>query len=554
MACRWRVWWVGGVACVAAILLGAAPASAKPFDLQGDDDLTVDLTTSEDPVLTLVLERSEGDSDVAEVVVRVTAGVPLGQDCDFVATDGLPEAVGDDAAVKFTIRDADRCDLAGLDADEVTIASPQIDDVNATVALKREPSFPLNEYVGGILAGVLTAVIVVGVATAIAWRTWSISGKKGRRFWRHQLDSPTLTWSFNDSWLTNLTALGALLATLLGLTDVLDVIGPEKPDRAVFLLVNFAGLALAATSLIAYLALRGYKLTEDKPARVPLRLELQARQETGGARRLEVTVPTVTYADESGTLAEPPVETGLAKHWLNSGHHVVVLAVPSQITGRTESTPPPPSFVALEVPSAGTHAPNAILLYDTSVPRQKRDGTSMPATYVSVTEPKDTVKAHGRMLGFVTAGLLAATGVAIQLAATYSVLARADLSEGANYAGYAILVVLAAFAAVYVFTTIVKRLPEVDSTEPPAAPATSTLPRHMIDQLTGEQPMPVVPAATINVGEGQVEAVEGYEPVTLTSVEDLGAVSYPTTTWSYAPVGTSPGDQPLARTSRETAF
>lgn len=542
-------------------LVSPAPAAAEPFDIEPQDDVTIDLTTGADPVLHLQVQRvtTAGSDEPAssEVIIHVAAATPLGPECDFVARSGLPTTIDETASVTFTIREAKRCDLSSLDVDEVTISSAAIDDANVKAKLKREPTFPLSEYADAIRNAAIAATAVVVLSSLVAWGWWAYKGRQGGRFWSHPLDSPTLTWSFNESWLTNLTALGALLATLLGLTDVLDIIGPKKPDRAVFLLVNFAGLALAASSLIAYLALRGYKLRTTTTAQIPLRVQVKAEPGPGGIRRLSAEIPSVTYTvDTNGKLTRAAqLGAPASRQWDNSGHHVAVMAITTTLSNARGRATPSPVFIAVEVPSAGAHAPNAVLLYDTSIVELGRVDPKDQTKYVAATTEESRTKAHGRMIGFVAAGVLASVGVAVQLAATYKVIDRAELSDGARQAGFGIVLVLVLCAVSYVSTTILARLPEVDSVEPKAAPASATLPRQALDTPTGKVLDSVVPAAILNATRAdQIAALDAFDEITVTSPGDLGAIAYPTLS-TYPSSHTSSGDDlPVRRTRGETAF
>lgn len=557
---RAPLWSATAAAFVLVLLATAGPAGAEPFDVESPKDVTIDLTTDTDPKLELELQRTStgsGPAGSTEVVLSLAATTPLGTACDFIARDGLPTTVDATATVTFTIRDADRCDLTSLDVDEVTLSSGTIDDANIKATLKRDPKFPLAEYSDALRNSAAAASIVVLLSALVAWAWWAYKGKSGGRFWRHPLDSPTLTWSFNESWLTNLTALGALLATLLGLTDVLDIIGPKKPERAVFLLVNFAGLALAASSLIVYLALRGYKLKTTSTTQIPLRLQLRVEPGAQGNRKLTLDVPTVNYTiDSSGVMTRAP-QLGHAgtREWTNSGQHLAVVAITATFTNTTDRPAPPPAFIALEVPSAGGHAPNAVLLYDTSIAELTKADPKDPKKYLPATTEESRTKAHGRMIGFVAAGLLASIGVAIQLAATYKVLDRAELSPGARQAGAGTLIVLVLCAVAYVVTTIVTRLPEVDSVEPTSEPAAASLPHQQLDTPTGKVGDPVAPAAILNASSAdQIVALDAFDQITVTSPGDLGAIAYPTVA-AYPITGTSPGDDRPARRRRgETAF
>lgn len=535
----------------------APPAWSEPLDLASAADLTIDLTTDKDPVLELPLERDVDQTLTPPVVITLEAGSPLGSACDFLATDGLP-VDRDVRTVTFTIRDAARCDLNSLNAEEVTVFSNQIDDLGIVVALKRQPSFPLADFAPTLTVAAGTAVAIVIGAALWGWFSWRRRDTPtDSRFWGHRLDSPKLSWSFDESWLSNLTALGALLATLLAATDVFDVIGPGKPERAVFLLINVAGLILTALALIAYLALRGHEIKRPVGRFIVVRVVVRAIK--GNPRQLQAQLPSVVYRSDNDRLTDPEIRlpAGVTREWENSDEHVAALEIPIELPAPAGVTITPSlRCVGLRVPAAGHHDDHAFLLYDVVVPelQLKVDGTSR--AIVPEMDAETHFEPYGRMSGFVIAGLLASVGVAIQLAAMHSILTQAELSAGADVAVRLLIPLIGLFAAAYVVRTIVYRVPEVESGEKgEEVTVTDPTPRMTVDDSCGGlNPKPVAPVLVINE---RVVAVPGDDPqFTARLAEQAGLPAYPTVPTSYLAPRTSPGDAPRRRIApkRETAF
>jgi hypothetical protein len=487
-----------------------------------------------------------------------SSGSPLGSACDFLAADGLP-VDRDIRTVTFTLRDAARCDLNSLKAEEVTVFSDQIDDLGIVVAFKRQQSFPLTDFAPTLTVAAGSAAAIVVGAALWGWFSWRRRDMRtDERFWGHRLDSPKLSWSFDESWLSNLTALGALLATILAATDVFDVIGPGKPERAVFLLINVAGLLLTALALIAYLALRGHETKRAVRRFIVVRVVVRAIK--GNPRHLQAHLPRVVYRLDNDRLTDPEVITppaGVTREWENSDEHVAALEVPIELPPSAGvNIAPSLRCVGLQVPAAGHHDDRAALLYDVVVPELQLhvDGTSRAV--VAEMDAETRFEPYGRMSGFVIAGLLASVGVAIQLGAMHSILAQAELSTGADFAARLLIPLVGLFAAIYVVRTIVYRVPEVESGEKGEDVAVADpTPRMTVDEICGGlTPTPVAPVLVIN--ERVVEVPSDDPQFRARLAEQVGILSYPTVPTAYFARRTGPGDTPRRRVApkRETAF
>lgn len=538
---------------VAVSVVGAAPASAESLSLTTAEGLIIDLTTEEDPVLRLTLEGEEAGAIQPPVVLKVAAGSPLGEECDFVAAEDFPDA-GETRVVTFRVRDAEACELVSLEAEEVEIRSTQIgDDRDVTVTLKREPAFPIDKFLPALWRAVLVALVVVSGSAVAAWVSWRrrpANRREDDRFWGHRLDSPELAWTFKDSWLSNLTALGAVLATVLAATDVFDVVGPGKPERAVFLLVNVAALIIAASAPLAYLALAGRKQSEQRERLIPVRVAVRALN--GSPRHLAVHLPRVTYHSDNGRLTDPtviPPSDRIVDHeWAESDRHIAVVAIPTEVTGAPDLVLPGKlRCVALDVVAAGHHDDRALLLYDAQISELQRFGDEI----VPETESTTRHESYGRMTGFVAAAALASIAVAAQLAAMHSMLDQAELDSAADGFLWMLVPLVGLIGAGYIWNTILNRLPEFEDGEVDAATEVTHengVRRMQVgDGCMDTKPEPVMPTLVIN--ERLIESSEGVE-----GMVDIPLPAYPNVSNSFLAPSTSFGDEPRRVVRRLTAF
>jgi hypothetical protein len=102
-----------------------------------------------------------------------------------------------------------------------------------------------DEVAMGFKMGAILALFVVFLAHVC----WAIVNRKETKWWRHYpwkvLDQLDDKWSFKDSWVANLTLAGALLATLLGNTEVIKNALGEDSDNAIALITLSAGIGAA---------------------------------------------------------------------------------------------------------------------------------------------------------------------------------------------------------------------------------------------------------------------------------------------------------------------
>jgi hypothetical protein len=100
----------------------------------------------------------------------------------------------------------------------------------------------------------------------------------------------TASWKFSDSWATNLVAVGALLATVLSATDLLDLLIDDS-DTAVFLTVNLFALGLVAVAPLIVSGLqREYSSAGDNSAPPDLVATVNGLAIAGGVTLAGVTM------------------------------------------------------------------------------------------------------------------------------------------------------------------------------------------------------------------------------------------------------------------------
>lgn len=123
----------------------------------------------------------------------------------------------------------------------------------------------------------------------------------------------------------------------------------------------------------------------------------------------------------------------------------------------------------------GTHAPDAIFLYDATVPKLHLG----PRGYEPEVTIEVTRQLHGRMSGFIVAGFFGALGVGVQLAALVGLLQTTKLGTPPTVVGGLLVAALAGFGSLYVYRTITSRIPVVEDEVPAdeVADSSKSLPR-----------------------------------------------------------------------------
>jgi hypothetical protein len=226
-ACAIRVGLVAlVVSLVAAEIAHATPATvalddANPTLVNSGDGWTTSLgftNLTDQPILVAV---SQGGGSGCSVLLGSSPAQPSVQlapvrhsEVKVTATSGCVKAM---RTLAFTVS-------AGA------IAFP----ITATTKVAAPPNW--NElWAFGV------SLVLLTVLAAVLWRFWR---KGGERFWEPMLYLSD-TWSFKDSWVSNITVGGSLLTGVLGSSTVVKAFLGEGADAAVALATVGAAIAVA---------------------------------------------------------------------------------------------------------------------------------------------------------------------------------------------------------------------------------------------------------------------------------------------------------------------
>ncbi|MEM7274991.1 MAG: hypothetical protein AAF547_18055 [Actinomycetota bacterium] len=280
-------------------------------------------------------------------------------------------------------------------------------------------------------------------------------------------------WDFKDSWLTNLTAVGAVLATVLAATNTLADLGltDDKGGGLItpYVLINIGAVGLAAAAPMIFAACRSYRTFEPVPKKQSIRIV--AHRATSGT--IEFEVPSLkNVVDRTGdkptttTTVEAPGGTNY-RFDDSLTHDPLGTIVSVEIdeawhqagSSQTAEKPNAPlnRVIALDVLGTMSFSGPTMLIYDTPVftyradPAKKNAGKVVP---IGAKEHKRMDQPSGTFFGFLLAGGLALFATLVQLGATLVLLNAAPVSSGGKAIGRVLLVTTAAFAMFYVFRTL----------------------------------------------------------------------------------------------------
>jgi hypothetical protein len=176
------------------------------------------------------------------------------------ATSHVPPNSIDTSRIKLTLVG----DCAGNEGTLIiTTTNASAAPVTARFALVRDAR--VTYYWWPFFAAMLVAAGVLGVL--------ALEGSRWKR--RNEILAVDSSWSFKDSWLTNFSALGAILGTLLAASGLFDEIMPGV-STAYFLGLNvlFGGLVLSAP--VIYAAASVWRTDPSKPTRDDAPPEVEA--------------------------------------------------------------------------------------------------------------------------------------------------------------------------------------------------------------------------------------------------------------------------------------
>jgi hypothetical protein len=102
-------------------------------------------------------------------------------------------------------------------------------------------------------------VVTLALLGLLFWKGWTLPDG-AKRSLKQQLFLDA-TWSFNDNWATNVTAVGAILTGLFGASTATAFLGPEAESAVALATVGAAvALALVAAGPVVLLATKVYKV------------------------------------------------------------------------------------------------------------------------------------------------------------------------------------------------------------------------------------------------------------------------------------------------------
>ncbi len=208
-----------------------------------------DVVATTAPTATLSGGELEGSATLLETgEARDIELSIVGGACDITSggTQSLPSAVA--TAVTFTASCADGVDRAAL---RLSVADGPSFDLAITSEKQGDPPW---WWIGfGFAVGLVVMRAVPGVTYAVARSHLSALTDGDIIEGKIQGLPSGATWKLTDSWASNLTALVAILGTILGLTDVTKVLLDDN-DVLVFAVGNAVFLAIVGAAPTIYTA------------------------------------------------------------------------------------------------------------------------------------------------------------------------------------------------------------------------------------------------------------------------------------------------------------
>jgi hypothetical protein len=278
-------------ALVSLVIYAAAPASAAtPAPLSGTADaLTQSAGDSGTWQTTAYLNTAALCAEPVTFALQLTpsAGkpVPSAPVSGLTANCGAAEAASPITAVKlsFTLGEVPQSATLVVTPSPVLAASESQLDI--TITVQRHVSV-LQYLVIPLCCGVVLAVLLI-----LAMMAFGVP-RPGRRnarmdtedFWRRPLYAAS-AWTFGDSWVTNITAVGTLIGTVLTASSGVAFLLPGVDQGRFSLLLAMAG----GVSIIAPLifALLNYRFSRQNPATAGI-VAISLPAKDGGFR---VTMP-----------------------------------------------------------------------------------------------------------------------------------------------------------------------------------------------------------------------------------------------------------------------
>jgi hypothetical protein len=186
-------------------------------------------------------------------MVALTATESVSDDACVLDLDPEQLRPAEHTAVEVTVPAA--CISEAEDRFTFTVSAdtspPQVFDVTATQAsdVAAEPKW------GALLAFPIGLGASLALAVIVTFMMWSLNWQQGPTTRLKHLDA---AWSFNDSWVSNVTVLGGLLTGIFGSTEVVTaLLGEDAEGSAALAIVGSAvAAALVAAGPIVLLILK----------------------------------------------------------------------------------------------------------------------------------------------------------------------------------------------------------------------------------------------------------------------------------------------------------
>lgn len=258
-----RTWPIAGLLAMAIsvlLLSGAATASAAPAAV-AIDSLAPTLESEDDGTAKVAI----GLTNLTDGKVGLAAsaeGSPPG--CELIPDiTELPGA----QRTTVTIAAAAACRAADGISIKVGLTSGQGTAQSFVVKPVAEPApeTPDWDQLWAFAAALLGSLLLV----TVVYFWWHHNNGNAQGGLRKPLSSLDSAWSFDDNWVTNVTAAGALLTGIFGATNVTETfLGPDAESSLALATVGAAiAVALVAAGPIVLLATKSYKPTGTPPVR-----------------------------------------------------------------------------------------------------------------------------------------------------------------------------------------------------------------------------------------------------------------------------------------------
>jgi hypothetical protein len=400
---------------------GASSAAAQEVIEVDSTEVTIDMTGDADERSFEVTARllKAADSQRLDYVVRIgQANVPA---CVFTAT--VSGQANDTVEIEFVHTATPSCPLSEFDNGFTLIAAEpaasSLPTLSATI--RSDESFVLGgEWLAPAIVALVAAVTLIAVpAVRHLHHRYRKVEDDGATLSFPELP-PEISLDVKESWLSNVTAVGALLTTAVSATDALGVFGVTKKETNVFLAVNLAAVLLVGAAPVIYRASRGYVAAAVRTRRE--RISVVLGRGATGERTVALDLDTSLSSSRAQIV-----------RW-SSADEVAVTYRPT-IDGVVGDQP-----VTVTVPSDEDVPAPARLAYFVDYPTEEEVQRSRRAT--------------GTYTGHYLASFATTAAVGVQLCALWVLVGHTNLTGAARHLAFTLVLVLGVAAGVYVVRSL----------------------------------------------------------------------------------------------------